>query len=179
MCISHICGVHRLNLCPTFVQCPRNKAVSDKAVLPDMWRVLHERAKHFPPGRMHSPGTFPVYHPARTRRAHGKFSLLVDHVRGGRVPGGREAAWPRSHAEWMETATVQLWRRCYRRRDQGRRCRMSGAVCARGAVEHTLGVDSPKSWLVSEDQLSFSIFLFLHFLPPICSPIRFGGDLYI
>lgn len=47
----------------------------------------------------------------------------------------------------MDTETMQSWRGCYRRRDQGRRCRMSGAVCARGAVEHTLGVDSPKSWL--------------------------------
>ncbi len=45
-----------------------NKALSGKTAFPNMWRLLHERTRHFPPGRMHHAGTLAVCCPARTAR---------------------------------------------------------------------------------------------------------------
>ncbi len=56
--LSFLLSIHNLE----------NKALSGKTAFPNMWRVLHERTGHFPPGRMHHAGTLAVCCPARTAR---------------------------------------------------------------------------------------------------------------
>jgi len=62
MCISYNSTAQRFILFPSLLSKSGNTALSGVAAVSirHMWRVLHGRIGHFPPGRMHHAGTLAV-----------------------------------------------------------------------------------------------------------------------